>query len=104
MLERAAVNSVHDLLLYSPRSHQDFANVTPIAWVRPGMRTTVRARVYHIQRQRTPRKHIQIARATVSDDSGQLTVVWFNQPYIANYLHEGDQIFLAGEVALNRGV
>ena len=103
-LERVGVRSVRDLLLYFPRKHQDFANVTPIAWVRPGMRTTVRARVYQIQRQRTARKHMQIARATVSDDSGQLNVVWFNQPYIANYLHAGDQIFLAGEVDLNGGL
>src|SRR5436309_14354756 len=47
---------------------------------------------------------MQIARATVSDDSGRLNVVWFNQPYIASYLHEGDQIFLAGEVDLNGGL
>ena len=103
-LERVGVKTVRDLLLYFPRKHQDFANVTPIAWIRPGMRTTVRARVYQIRRQLTPRKHMQIARATVSDDSGQLNVVWFNQPYIASYLHEGDQIFLAGEVDLNGGL
>src|SRR5207253_9470547 len=103
-LERVGVKTVRDLLLYFPRKHRDFGNVTPIAWVRPGMQTTVRARVYHIARQLTPRKHMQIARATVSDDSGQLNVVWFNQPYIANYLREGDQIFLAGEVDLNGGL
>jgi ATP-dependent DNA helicase RecG len=103
-LERVGVKTVRDLLLYFPRRHQDFANVTPIAWIRPGMRTTVRGRVYHIERLFTPRKHMRIARATISDDSGRLSVVWFNQPYIASYLREGDQIYVAGEVDLNGGL
>ena len=103
-LERLGVKTVRDLLLYFPRRHQDFGSVTPIAWIRPGMRTTVRGRVYEVKRQFTPRRHMQIAKATISDDSGQLNLVWFNQPYIANYLQTGDQIYVAGEVDLNGGL
>jgi ATP-dependent DNA helicase RecG len=103
-LERLGVKTVRDLLLYFPRRHQDFGSVTPIAWIRPGMRTTVRGRVYEVKRQYTPRRHMQIAKATISDDSGQLNLVWFNQPYIANYLQTGDQIYVAGEVDRNGGL
>ena len=63
-LKHVGVKTVRDLLLYFPRRHEDFANVMPIAWIRPGMRTTVRGEVYHIERQLTPRKHLRIARAT----------------------------------------
>ncbi|HEX3629605.1 MAG TPA: ATP-dependent DNA helicase RecG [Candidatus Dormibacteraeota bacterium] len=103
-LDHVGVKTVRDLLLYFPRRHDDFASVTPIAWARPGMRTTVRGQVYQIEQVRTSRKHMRIARATVSDDSGQLNVVWFNQPYIARQLHAGDQILLAGTVELNGGL
>lgn len=103
-LERVGIKTVRDLLLYFPRRHEDFANVMPIAWIRPGMRTTVRGEVYHIERHFTPRKHVQMARATVSDDSGRLSVIWFNQPYIANVLHPGDRVLLAGTVELNGGL
>jgi ATP-dependent DNA helicase RecG len=103
-LERLGVRTVRDLLLYFPRRHEDFGNVTPIAWTRPGMRTTVRGEVYQIERVFTARKHVRMARATVSDDSGRLTVVWFNQPYIANILHPGDRVLLAGSVELNGGL
>src|SRR5438046_6548058 len=47
---------------------------------------------------------MQIARRTVSDDPGQLNVVWFNQPDIANHIREGDQICRAGEVDVNGGL
>ena len=103
-LERLGVRTVRDLLLYFPRRHEDFGNVTPIAWTRPGMRTTVRGEVYQIERVFTARKHVRMARATISDDSGRLTVVWFNQPYIANILHPGDRVLLAGSVELNGGL
>jgi len=103
-LEHLGVKTVRDLLLYFPRRHQDFGSVMPIAWIRPGMRTTVRGRVYEVKRVFTPRRHMRIATATISDDSGQLNLVWFNQPYIANILHSGDHIFVAGEVDLNGGL
>lgn len=103
-LEHVSVKTVRDLLLYFPRRHEDFANIMPIAWVRPGMRTTVRAEVYQIDRHLTARKHMKMARATVSDDSGTLNVVWFNQPYIANILRAGDRVLLAGTVEQNGGL
>ncbi|HEY9287979.1 MAG TPA: ATP-dependent DNA helicase RecG [Candidatus Dormibacteraeota bacterium] len=103
-LDHVGVRTVRDLLLYFPRRHEDFASVTPIAWTRPGMRTTVRGEVYRIEQLRTSRKRMPMARATISDDSGRLTVVWFNQPYIAKQLHAGDQILLAGTVEMNGGL
>ena len=103
-LGHVGVRTVRDLLLYVPRRHEDFANVMPIAWIRPGMRTTVRAQVYHIEQVRTRVKGLRLARATLSDDSGQLEVVWFNQPYIAKQLHPGDHLLLAGTVDKNGGL
>jgi ATP-dependent DNA helicase RecG len=103
-LAHLGVKTLRDLLLYFPRRHEDFANVMPIAWVRPGMRTTVRGQVYEIKPIVTARKHVKMARAIVSDDSGRLNVVWFNQPYIANILHAGDRVLLAGTVELNGGL
>jgi ATP-dependent DNA helicase RecG len=103
-LDHVGVKTVRDLLLYFPRRHEDFAAVTPIVGVRPGMRTTVRAQIYQIEKILTRRKHMRIARATVSDDSGTMTIVWFNQPYIAQQLRPGDQVLLAGTVELNGGL
>src|SRR5260370_22310074 len=47
---------------------------------------------------------MMLPEAPVSDDSGKLNVVWFNQPFLANQLHEGDEIFLAGEVEHKGGL
>ncbi len=103
-LEKIGVRTLRDLLLLFPRKHEDFSRVTPIGAVRPGMKTTVRGWVYHIAARETRYKRMKLAEAVVSDDSGKLNVVWFNQPFLARQLHEGDEIFLAGEVELNGGL
>jgi ATP-dependent DNA helicase RecG len=103
-LARVGVKTLRDLLLYFPRRHQDFAQVTPIAWIRPGMQTTVRGRIYKIEQITTWRRHMRMARATIGDDSGQLSVVWFNQPYVAKFLHANEELLVAGTVELNGGL
>jgi ATP-dependent DNA helicase RecG len=103
-LEHVGVKTIRDLLLNFPHRHEDFGDITPIAWIRPGMRTTVRARIYTIRAEITRHKGIRLARATLGDDSGSLTAVWFNQPYVANRIHAGDQVMLAGTVDLNGGL
>jgi ATP-dependent DNA helicase RecG len=103
-LDHVGVKTIRDLLLNFPHRHEDFGDITPIAWIRPGMRTTVRARIYTIRAEITRHKGIRLARATLGDDSGSLTAVWFNQPYVANRIHAGDQVMLAGTVELNGGL
>jgi ATP-dependent DNA helicase RecG len=103
-LERLGIKTIRDLLLYFPRRHEDFAHVTPIAFIRPGMRTTVRGRIVQIAERWTKYQRRRLAEATLSDDSGRLRVVWFNQPYLARTLHAEEEIFVAGEVDLDGGL
>ncbi len=103
-LERLGVKTIKDLLLFYPRRHEDFSHITPIALVEPGAKTTIRAKVFQITARWTPRGRMQVAEATVADDSGTLHVIWFNQPYLAKALHGGDEIFLAGRVDADGGL
>lgn len=103
-LHRLGIDTVRDLLLHFPRRHKDFSQVTPITFIQPGTETTVRARIIRINARWTRVRHMKLTEAVLSDDSGKLlTVVWFNQPYVAKALHAGQEIFVAGRVELDRG-
>jgi ATP-dependent DNA helicase RecG len=103
-LERLGVETVRDLLLLYPRRHKDFSHVTPITLIKPGDEVTVRARVTEISAFESPYKHVKMTQASLSDDSGKLLrVIWFKQPWVAKQIREGDEIFVAGEVELDRG-
>ncbi len=97
-LKRLGVTTVLDLLTYFPRRHDDFSLVTPIAQAQPGERVSVRGRLEHVRAVHTPRRHLRLTEASITDGTGHLRVVWFNQPYLAKKLRIGDHLILAGKV------
>lgn len=104
-LARLGIATIRDLLLFFPRRHEDFSSITPIAFVRPGIKTTVRGRIYDIAARQTKYKRMVLTEAILGDDSGTtMRVVWFNQPWLAKSLHKGDEIYVAGEADLNGGL
>jgi len=104
-LARLGIATIRDLLLFFPRRYEDFSSVTPIAFVRPGVKTTVRGRIYDIGARQTKYKRMALTEAILGDDSGTtLRVVWFNQPWLVKSLQKGDEIFVAGEADLNGGL
>lgn len=104
-LARLGIATIRDLLLFFPRRHEDFSSITPIAFVRPGIKTTVRGRIYDIAARQTKYKRMVLTEAILGDDSGTtMRVVWFNQPWLAKSLHNGDEIYVAGEADLNGGL
>ncbi len=96
-LARLGVRNAKDLLFYFPFRHEDYSRVVKIADLRDGESVTVKVRVELLANRRTPRKRKMLTEALVSDDSGSLRVVWFNQPFIARVLRPGDEIFLSGK-------
>ncbi|MDR1032546.1 MAG: DNA helicase RecG, partial [Candidatus Nomurabacteria bacterium] len=77
--DRAGVRTVRDLLYYLPRNYEDFSRAQCISEVSPG-RVIVRATVSGVRLSRK-RRGLTITEATLSDPTGKLRAVWFNQPY-----------------------
>lgn len=93
------INSVEDLFYYFPRRYEDRKKFTSIAQLKQGQFQTVKAHVLVInQRQSFRRRGFSITQALVDDPSGRLECVWFNQPYIKNYLEAGTEIIIYGRI------
>lgn len=99
-LERIGVYEPKDLLLLKPRRYEDFSKIMPVHSVRPG-NVTVRAQVTSLK-SRYVRRGLHILTATLSDDSGSLSAIWFNQPYLEKTLQTGKWYFFSGEFAFQR--
>ncbi|GAC1413377.1 MAG: ATP-dependent DNA helicase RecG [Candidatus Doudnabacteria bacterium] len=98
-LSKLGIKDPSDLLFYFPFRYEDFSNVAKIANLKEGDQISIKATVNEIKS--IPGfygRKISRAEAVVSDNSGSLKVVWFNQPYLANNFKSGDEIFLAGTV------
>ena len=46
---------------------------------------------------------IQSTEAVIGDETGNIRVIWFNQPYVARYLRPGDRIIVNGYFRAYRG-
>lgn len=98
----AGIDTVRDILLFLPRKHEDFSEITSIADISPG-KQTVRARVESTEIKRV-RRGMTITSATLVDDSGKMRATWFNQPYRAKQFSDGEFYFFSGnfEFSYNR--
>ncbi|MEI7498736.1 MAG: ATP-dependent DNA helicase RecG, partial [Candidatus Falkowbacteria bacterium] len=95
--------TVEDLLWHLPFRYDEFGAVVPIGQVQAGQNACVVGRVELIQNKRSPRRRLNITEALISDDSGQIRVVWFNQPFVIKNLPVGSRVSLAGKVESDWG-
>ncbi len=101
-LRAAGLSSVAQLIMFLPRRHEDFTGVARIADLQPG-KVTIKARCEKIS-TRAVRRGLRLTTAVLSDESGKLNAVWFNQPYRTQQLGgSNDEFYFSGEFEYNYG-
>jgi len=103
-LKRLEVETIRDLLYLFPRRHEDFSSAKKIADLSPGEECTVVANVWEAREvAKGPRGGRRDTEAVLSDDTGNLRVIWFGQRYLARTLKPGSQIAISGKASVFRG-
>lgn len=103
--QRLAVLGIHtvgDLLQYYPRAYRDYSQVVSIRALADGADVTVAGVITKVQ-ERRPRPRLSILNVIVNDDSGNLELVYFNQPFKRKLFHEGDRIIAFGRIKASYG-
>ncbi|HTK08085.1 MAG TPA: ATP-dependent DNA helicase RecG [Ktedonobacteraceae bacterium] len=96
-LHHLGLHTVQDLLFYFPREHRDYSKLEKIGNIPFGEMVTTMGLIWEAQSRRTSGGR-SITTATISDDTGKLTVSWFNQPYLLKQLTtaKGDYLVVTG--------
>ncbi len=100
--ERLGVTNTADLLRLFPRDYEDRSVITPIQEIREEKAVCVRAAVFSAIRQIRTRSLV-IFKCTIADDSGEMHIVWYNNPYIKQMLKEGTEYIFCGKVQRSAG-
>lgn len=95
-LKKLGISKARDLIYYFPFRYEDFSKLVSIAELIPDEHITIPCTVDLIKNRRSFKTRKFVTEAVVSDDTGTLKVIWFNQPYIAKVLTPGEKIFLSG--------
>lgn len=102
LLQKLGIKTVADLVEYFPRRHEDRRQVVAAAALFDGQTALIGGTVDQVQLSRI-RNNLQILKARLSDESGFITVVWFNQPWLKNRLSDGVGITVYGKADLSYG-
>lgn len=97
LLKNLEIYTVSDLLHHYPFRYDDFSNSKKIAHVLFGETVTLKGNVDKIENVYT-KSHRSLVKAAISDETGQIGVVWFNQPYLTKTLKPGSFVSLSGRV------
>jgi len=76
------IHTVGDLIRHFPRRYEDRRFLKPISALEDGATETFKGLVRGSS-ERRPRRGLVITRVTVTDGTGAMNLVWFNQPYMA---------------------
>jgi len=100
-LQKLGIFSVKNLLNHYPRRYEDYSYPTPIKNLRIKETSTVKGIISEIFAERTSRKKMHITSIMVEDDTGEISALWFNQPYLAKTFQIGQTIIFRGKVEYN---
>lgn len=96
-LEKLAIKTVNDLLYHFPSYYQDFRKVRRIGQLRPGEVASVRGEIRKFENRLT-KTGKTLQRAILADATGQLELLWFNQPFRAQSLTSGQLVVASGMI------
>ena len=97
-LQRLGISTILDLLYHIPHRYIDFSRHMPIHQLQPDETVTVTGTVTEISNSYT-RRGKRITTAYISDNTGMVPVIWFNQTYLTNVIREGDTLSIAGKTS-----
>ena len=87
------VKSAEDLARYFPRAYLDLTSRSLLKDAYHNDVVLIAAQVNRVQGSPNLKARLKIVRAFCEQDGYPFTIVWFNQPYVANKLKTGEYLF-----------
>src|SRR5256885_6679332 len=99
-LAKLGLRTVRDLLQHRPRDYQQAVGETPISNLFGEEEAVIAGEVRRIS-VRPTRRRLTVLKAAVRDESGEISAVLFNQPWLAEKPHPGNRLRLRGPLRRN---
>ncbi len=99
--QRLGVPTVGDLIRFYPRAYQDLSRPLPIRQAPVGELCAVRATVLRRPTETRVKGGAVLYKTTVTDGESDMALTFFNNPYVANTLLEGEDYIFYGKVSAN---
>lgn len=99
-LASLGIQTVWDILYFLPARYEDRSNLTPIKDVKAGEHQTIQGEIVTLG-ARITKSGMPIFRMAITDQTGFIHAVWFNQPYLKDYFRKGQKVVLYGRIEMH---
>ena len=101
-LKDLGVRNLGDLIHFFPRAYDDRSEITPIAEIRTDQINNIKGEISNLVDIRS-KAGKKMTKAKITDESGSIDVLWFNQPFIKRFLYNGMTVYLSGKAKYSFG-
>jgi ATP-dependent DNA helicase RecG len=96
-LARLGINTAGDLIRHYPRRYDDFSKIIPIRLMRPG-NVTFKGEIERVASRYARARKLHLTEAIISDGTGTVKAIWFNQQWLAKTIPTGTPVLVSGEL------
>ena len=97
------LETIGDLLFYTPFRHEAPARLANVASLREGEEATLRVVVQSFTVRSARRRGLNVLEALIGDESASIPAIWYNQAYLADVFAERPELLVRGVLRRNRG-
>ena len=99
MFEKLGISDAESLLYYFPKRYEDRSNFESISHLKESQFYTIKAQILVSGFRGSFRnRRFSLIEVVVSDDTGKIFCLWFNQPYLKKLFKIDEKIILYGKV------
>lgn len=98
-LKRLKIETIKDLIFYYPFRYENYSQIIPIADLNCNQEAVVIGRIELLANKRSSRQRKIFTEAILTDDSGSIKIIWFNQPWIVKNIKIGERLRIWGKLA-----
>ncbi len=97
LLNKLGIYNIHDLLSYYPRTYDDRGNLTLVSDVDENKNQSIKATIVGKVSSFT-KGHLTITKVNCADESGVITLVFYNRGYVKSVLKDSETFIFYGKI------
>lgn len=101
-LKKAGIKTNRDFFYNLPRDYENYQKATSISEIRPG-KVVVKGKIEKLTSRRAKKRNLSIVEGYITDESGSIRVVWFNQSYRMRQFAPDKEYCFSGTYELKNG-
>ncbi|MBR6682453.1 MAG: ATP-dependent DNA helicase RecG [Clostridia bacterium] len=102
LLEKMGIYTLEDVLYHFPRAYQNRGKILSLAMTPDGTNGAFLLTVATKPQTVMLKNRMQLTKFVAFDDTGRCTVTFFNQPYVKDIFHVGDEFRFYGRLTVKR--